>query len=235
MTIEPRNVLPLDEFRTLGLAGVSVGAIAKAQFIHLGDHLLYSVGSLDFTLGQQSQMANLGTDKQHGAGIFASRHTSAAADARSRIHGHVGLVLWNRNRIGIGDTARGGADVAACLDDLVEGGAVHHQVADNREGFGTPRFNPNVIAVLELPHVKLAGGDAIVVAMGTTVDIESAHAADAFAAVVVEAYGMRDVVVDEPFVQDVEHLKERTVRRDVVDGVGLEMAFGTCVLLSPNM
>ena len=44
-----------------------------------------------------------------------------------------------------------------------------------------------------------------------------------------------DVVVDELFVQDVEHLKEGTIRRDVVDGVGLEMALGACVLLSPNM
>jgi hypothetical protein len=46
---------------------------------------------------------------------------------------------------------------------------------------------------------------------------------------------MRDAVVDEPLVQDVEHLKERTVGTDVVDLVGLKMAFDLCAFLSPNM
>jgi hypothetical protein len=83
--------------------------------------------------------------------------------------------------------------------------------------------------------MKLTGSDAVVVAMGSTIYIESAHATNALSAVIVEADGMSDVVVDEPLVQDVKHLKERTVGRDVVDGVGLKMAFGTCVLLTPNM
>ena len=46
---------------------------------------------------------------------------------------------------------------------------------------------------------------------------------------------MGDTVVDEPLVQDVEHLKEGAVRRDIVDGIGLEMALGAGVLLTPNM
>ena len=143
--------------------------------------------------------------------------------------------VWNRDGVGIWDAARGGADVASRLDDFVKCGAVHHKVLNDREGLGAPWLNPNVVTVLELPHVELAGGDAVVIAVGTTVDIEPAHAANAFATVVVEAHGMGDVVVDEPFVQDVEHLKEGTIRRDVVDGVGLEMALGAGVLLTPNM
>ena len=180
-------------------------------------------------------MADLGTYKQHRTGVFAGSHTCTAADARCRIHGHISIVLWTGDGVGIRDAARGGADVASCLDDLVEGGAVHHKVADDGEHLGTPRLDPDVVAVIEFAHVKLAGGDAIVVAMGAAVDIESAHAADAFSAVVVKAYGVRDAVVDEPLVQDVEHLKERALRRDVVDGVGLEMALGAGVLLTPNM
>ena len=39
LSVEPRNVLPLDEFRAFGLAGVGVGAAAKAQFVHFADHL----------------------------------------------------------------------------------------------------------------------------------------------------------------------------------------------------
>ena len=30
MPVKPRNVLPLDEFRALGLAGIGVGAVAEA-------------------------------------------------------------------------------------------------------------------------------------------------------------------------------------------------------------
>ena len=64
-------------------------------------------------------MADLGTYKEHSTGIFACRHTGTATDARSSIHGHVGLVFRNRNRVGIGDTARGSADIASRLDDFV--------------------------------------------------------------------------------------------------------------------
>ena len=180
-------------------------------------------------------MADLGAYKQHGTGILACSYACPAANAGCCIHGHVCLVFRNRDGVGVGDTACGGTDVATRLDDFVEGGAVHHEVADDRESLGTPWLNPDVVAVAELSHVKLAGGDAIVVAMGSPVDVESTHAADAFAAVVVEANGMRDTVVDESLVQDVEHFKEGTVRRDVVNGVGLEMALGVGVLLTPNM
>ena len=144
-------------------------------------------------------------------------------------------MFWNRDGVGIGDTARGGADVASRLDDFVEGGAVHHEVADDGERFSTPWLNPNVIAIHELTHVELASGNAVVVAVRPAVDIQPAHATNALSAVVVEANRMRDAVVDESLVQDVEHLKKRAVRRDIINGISLEMAFGTGVLLSPNM
>ena len=83
--------------------------------------------------------------------------------------------------------------------------------------------------------MKLASGDTVVIAMRPTINIESAHAADALATVVVETNGMCDAVVDEPLIQDVEHLKKRAVRRDIVDGIGFEMPLGAGVLLSPNM
>ena len=156
-------------------------------------------------------MADFGTHKQHRAGIFASRHTGTATDAGCGIHGHVGFMFWNRNRVGIRHAARGGADVASCLDDLVEGGTVYHKVTDDRERLGAPGLNPNVVSIMELAHVELAGGNAVVVAMRATVDIESAHAADALTAVVVEAHGMCNAVVDKLLVQNVKHLKEGAV------------------------
>ena len=151
-------------------------------------------------------------NREKAKGVIPNRnkacHAGATADARSRIHGHVGIVLWDRNRVGIRDASSGRADVASCLDDLVEGGAVYHEVADDGERLRTPWLNPYFVAILELAHVELASGDAVVVAMGATVDIESAHAADALATIVVEAHGMRDAVVDETLVQDVEHFEK---------------------------
>ena len=180
-------------------------------------------------------MADLGTHKQHRAGILASSHTGTATDAGCGIHGHVGFMFWNRNRVGIRHAARGGADVATCLDDFVECGTVHHEVAYNWERLGTPRLNPNVVAIMELAHVELAGGDAVVVTMRATVDIQAAHATDTLSTVIIEAHGMGNVVVDELLVQDVKHLKERTIGRDAFQRIGLKMALGAGVLLSPNM
>ena len=82
---------------------------------------------------------------------------------------------------------------------------------------------------------ELAGGDAVVVAMRAAVDIESAHAADALATVVVEAHGMGYVVIDELLIQDVEHLKEGAVGRDAFQRISFEMALSAGVLLTPNM
>ena len=191
LPVEARDILPLDEFRTFGFAGVGVGAVAKAQFVHLADHFPDAVGGLHATLGQQSQMADLGSHKQHGTGILAGRNTGTATDAGGSVHGHVGIVFRDGNHVGVRHAARGGADVASRLDDLVKSGTVYHQVADNGERLCTPRLNPNLVAIAELAHVQLAGGDAVVVTMRATVDIESTHAADALAAVVVEADGMR--------------------------------------------
>ncbi len=180
-------------------------------------------------------MTDLGTYKQHRAGVLTSSHTGTAADAGRGIHGHVGFMFWNRNRVGIRHAARGGADVATRLDDFVECRTVHHEVADDWERLGAPGFNPNVVSIMEFAHVQLAGGDAVVVAMWAAVDIESTHAADALATVVVEAHGMGYAVVDELLVQDVKHLKEGAVGRDAFQRIGLEMTLGTGVFLTPNM
>ena len=71
--------------------------------------------------------------------------------------------------------------------------------------------------------------------MGTAIDVEAAHAADTFTAVVVETDGMGYAVVDELLIEDVEHLKERAFRRYVVEMIYLEMAFGEGVFLTPDM
>src|SRR5690606_27097466 len=63
---------------------------------------------------------------------------------------------------------------------------------------------------------------------------ERAHAADALAAIVIE----RDrlfAALDELLVEDVEHLEERSVGRNVPDLVGDERARALGVLLAPDV
>lgn len=235
VAVEAGDVLAFYLLGAFGLAGVGVGAAAEAEFVHLDDHLAGAVHGLGVALRQQVEVAHLGADEEHGAGILAGRHAGAAADAGGSIHSLVGDVLGHKDIVGVGHAAGGGADVAAGLDDFVEGGAVHHKVFDDGEGLGAPGLHPYLVAVVEVAHVQLAGGDAVVVAVGTAVDVEAAHAADTLAAVVVEAHRVGNAVVDKLFVELVKHFEERAVGADVVNLVGLEVPFGAGVLLAPYM
>ena len=66
------------------------------------------------------------------------------------------------------------------------------------------------------------------------VDVQRAHAADPFAAVVVECHGLL-ALVDQVVIQDVEHLEERGVGRDVFDFVSFETTLCFSVLLTPYL
>jgi hypothetical protein len=148
------------------------------------------------------------------------------------LEGEVGVRFGYGGGVGLGGGAGRGGDVAAGLDDPVEGRAVHHEVLDDREGGGAPRLDVDRVAVLEGPHVELAGGGALR-AVRVAVDDEAARAADALAAVVVE--GDRVLALEDEFlVEGVEHLQERHVRGDSVHLVGGHGAFGVGVLLPPD-
>ena len=171
LTVHSCDVLPLNLLGTFGLAGVGVGAAAKAQFVHLDDHVAHTVECLNLALWQQIEVADLGTDKEHGAGVLARRHTGTAADTGSGIHRLVGDMLRNGDGVGIGHTAGSGADIAPCLNNLVKGCAVDNKVAYDGERLGPPWLNPYLVTVVEPTHVQLAGGNAVVIAMRTSVDI----------------------------------------------------------------
>src|SRR5204862_357574 len=80
------------------------------------------------------------------------------------------------------------------------------------------------VAILELPHVKLAGGGGALRPMRDAVDDHAARAADAFATVVVEGHRVA-AISDNALVYDVEHLQERGGLRDVLCVELLEVAF----------
>ena len=68
--------------------------------------------------------------------------------------------------------------------------------------------------------------------MGVTVDIERAHTADTLAAVVVEDERLL-AFVDEFLVEDVEHLQEGSIIRDVVHLAYVEVALLAGTVLTP--
>ena len=82
--------------------------------------------------------------------------------------------------------------------------------------------------------MQLTRGGEIVRPMRLAVDHHAARAADPLAAIVIE----RDrlfALCDQLFVEDVEHLEERRMRRDVRDLVGDERALRLAVLLAPDV
>ena len=235
LSVEAGDVLTFDLLGAFGLAGVGVGAAAKTQFIHLAYHLRHTLPSLDLSLWQEGEMRDLGSDKQHSRSVLAGNHTGTAAYAGGCVHGLLVLLFGHWYDIGIGHTSRGDTDIASRLDDFVESRTVNHKVFDDGEGLGTPWLYPDFVAVVEMTHKELAGGYTVVIAMGTAVDVKSTHTTNSFTTVVVETDRVGYLVGDQLLVEDVEHLKERTVGRDVVNLIGLKTAFGLCVLLTPNM
>ena len=91
-----------------------------------------------------------------------------------------------------------------------------------------------VVAVGELPHVELAGGRALLRAVGLAVDHQRAGAADALAAVVVEGDRLL-ALVDEALVDEVEHLEERHLVVDAGGGDGVEVPGGVGPVLAPHL
>ena len=189
LAVEAGNVAQGDVLGTFGGAGTGVGAVAEAQLVHLGHHGAGATLALNLALGQQSELADLGRDKEHCRAVFAGCYAGAATDAGGAVHGLVGDSLGDGYCVGIGGAAAVHRHVAAGLLNLVKGVAVDHEVAHDGEGCRAPGLDGDGVAVVEFAHVQLAGGDALHEAVGVSVDVERAHAADALAAVRVEHYG----------------------------------------------
>jgi hypothetical protein len=58
--VHPRDVGTGNEFGTFCFARVSVGAIAKAQFVHLPDHFSDTLFGFDFSLRKERQLGYFG-------------------------------------------------------------------------------------------------------------------------------------------------------------------------------
>ncbi len=112
--------------------------------------------------------------------------------------------------------------------------AVDHEILDDGERFGAPGLQVNLVAILEMAHVQLANGCALEPAVGFAVDHEAAHAANAFAAIVIESDGIF-ALGNKAFVDNVEHLEEGHVLVDVGSIVTDHAALILGILLAPDV
>ena len=69
--------------------------------------------------------------------------------------------------------------------------------------------------------------------MGAAVDHGTAHATDAFPAVVIKSDGFFGVQ-SQLLVDHVEHFQERHIRGDIMSFVGLKMSFALRAVLMPD-
>lgn len=233
VAVELGDVVYADTLGASGLALVKVGAVAEAEGIHLAHHGKNALVLLGVALGQQIKVSSLGRGEEHGSAVFAAGHASTTTNAGSGIKSGVCRFLAYGHIVGVGGSTGAHVHKAAGGDDVVQRGAVYHQVAQQREGRGTEGLDPDGVAILKLAHVQLAGC-YLFAAMGHTVDGEGAHTANAFAAVVVKVDGLFTLVY-ELLVNDVEHLQEGGFIGDVLRLVGFDAALRVGRSLAPNL
>ena len=210
-----------------------VGAVTETKFIHLANHGTCTTLTLYLALGQECELADLSRNEEHSRAVLAGSHTCTTANACSGVHGSVGHFLADGKIVCILGTAAVERHIAAGLLDFVDCITVYHKVADHGECSRTPGFDCDCIAILELTHVELAGGYALHRTVGVTVDVERAHAADTFTAVVIEYHGLFTFFY-ELLVEHVEHFKEAAAGGNIVEVVVDELSFLFGTTLTPN-
>ena len=120
LPIEPGNIGYLNLLGAFSLTGFCIGAISKAQLVHLGNHFERPIIGLHHTLRQEGKLRYLGLNKKHGRGILAGRHAGATANAGSSIHGQIGTLFRDGNGVCIGYTACVYRNVSPLLNQFVE-------------------------------------------------------------------------------------------------------------------
>ena len=133
LAVQAGNIGDRLTLRADSLASTRVGAVAEAQLVHLGHHVLGTLSSLYTALGKQGELANLRADKEHSRTVLTSSDTSTATDARSAVHSLVGSLLGDQDGIGVLSLSGTDGGVATSLDDLVESSTVNHTVLDDGE------------------------------------------------------------------------------------------------------
>ena len=219
LTVESCDVRNGDTLRTFELAGPGVGTVTEAEFIHLCNHILGPLLSLNLTLRKESKRADSGSNKEHCRTVLTGSYTSAATYTGCCIHTLFSLVVRYENVVGILSGTGAYRDESASLEYLVESCSVDYKILDYRESGAAERLNGDGSAILEMPHKQLTGCNVIVRSVSTAVDVQRAGSADTLAAVVVKSNRAAALTTslnsnrvatlsDKLFIEDIEHLEE---------------------------
>ena len=160
------------------------------------DHGEGALGLFWLALRELVEVGCLGGNEEHGRCIFTSSYTGAAANTSSCVECFVSKLLIDWHGVRVWCRASTDVDEAAGRHDAVKCRAVRDKVFDNWECLGAEWLDPDGFAVLELAHVKLAGGDALLFGVWHAVDGERAHATDAFTTVVVKVDWVATIIDD---------------------------------------
>jgi hypothetical protein len=212
--VEPGNKCGADLSRTHRFALVMVSAISKSALVHFPDHPENSPVPFCLALWQKPKVRNLSCDKKHRRRVWASRHTSAAADAGGCFHRKICVRLWYRRRIGVRCRPGSRRDISTRFDNAIKSVTIHSKILAQRKCRGSERFDPDRLSASEAAHIKLAGSLCRAQSMGNTVDHEGTHSANAFSAVGVERYWLF-VTKDQSFIHDIEHLQKGGFSRNL--------------------
>ena len=90
-----------DTLRALKLTCASVGTVAEAELIHLGDHRLGPFSGLWTALREKGEGTYPGGDKEHCRAVFTCRNASAATYTSRSIHTLLSLLVRNEDIVGI--------------------------------------------------------------------------------------------------------------------------------------
>ena len=101
LAVQAGDVRDADTLRALELAGTRVGAVAEAEFVHLGDHRLGAALGLRTALRKQGEGADAGRDEEHRRAVLTRGHAGAAAHAGRCIHAFLRTVVRNQDVVGI--------------------------------------------------------------------------------------------------------------------------------------
>jgi 2-polyprenyl-6-hydroxyphenyl methylase/3-demethylubiquinone-9 3-methyltransferase len=166
--------------------------------------------------------------------VLAGRDTGAATDAFGGVHRAVGVVLGDRDGVGVRRTPGADGDVPAGLDDAVERAPIDDEVLHDGKRRRPPRLDPDLGAIPVVPHMQLAHGRARQRSVRLAVDHEAARATDALTTVVIE----RDRFLALPhqiIVHNIEQLQKRHVLADIVRDISLERARPIRARLPPDV
>jgi len=209
-----------------------IGAVSEAFLVHLADHGEGAFLALGLALRKVAEVRDFCCGKEHGGAVRAGGDAGTATDAGCGVECVVGVVFADRDGVRVDRGASADVDVSASGDDTVEGRAVDDEVLDDGERIGTEWLDPKCVAVAEFPHVDLACGDALFLGVWDAVDGKRAGTADALAAVVIEMYGIV-ALLDDAFVDDVEHFEKRSLRWNIFRRISVNATFRARSGLAP--